>query len=93
MATVAYSRASITSTAGGSGSTAARFRNPPAFMALSDMAQRDAIHEVQALLDHLLYHRATAPFISHRLLQRLVTSNPSPRSTVAALTENRSPGT
>ena len=44
---------------------------------------RDAQHETDALLDHLVYHRNTAPFIAHRLIQRLVTSNPSPRYVAA----------
>lgn len=34
---------------------------------------------MQALLDHMFYHDNTAPFISHRLIQRFTTSNPSPR--------------
>ena len=31
------------------------------------------------MLDHVFEHKNTAPFVSHRLIQRLVTSNPSPR--------------
>ena len=60
------------------------FRNPVQFMpthrpvSLPSFLQ-DATDETQALLDHLLYHDNTAPFISHLLIQRLVTSNPSPR--------------
>ena len=38
-----------------------------------------AAYETEALLDHLFYHDNTAPFISHRLIQRFVSSNPSPR--------------
>jgi len=30
-------------------------------------------------LDHLFEHQSTAPFVVYRLIQRLVTSNPSPR--------------
>ena len=50
------------------------FRNPPSFG--EDI--RDAAEETEALLDHLFFHSNTAPFISHRLIQRLGTSNPSP---------------
>jgi len=56
-----------------------RFRSPPTFMKLRDPAQRDAQNEVEALLDHLVFHRNAAPFIAHRLIQRLTTSNPTPR--------------
>ena len=50
------------------------FRNPPSFG--EDI--RDAAYETEALLDHLFFHDNTAPFISHRLIQRLGASNPSP---------------
>ena len=39
----------------------------------------DAEYETAALIDHLFYHPSTAPFISRLLLQRFITSNPSPR--------------
>ncbi|MEM6912840.1 MAG: DUF1800 family protein [Pseudomonadota bacterium] len=39
---------------------------------------RDAIESVNAALDHLLAHPNVAPFISKQLIQKLVTSNPSP---------------
>lgn len=55
------------------------FRNPPHFLSFSEPEPRDAAYEVEALLDHLVYHPTTAPHISYRLIQRLVTSNPSPR--------------
>jgi cullin-associated NEDD8-dissociated protein 1 len=67
------------------------FRNPPNFMPLlgeifnqnefwgESTALRDAEWEVEALLDHIFEHDTTAPFIAHKLLQRLVSSNPSPR--------------
>ena len=46
--------------------------------ACSDLFQsRQALSEVESLLDHLFEHPNTAPFISYRLIQRLVTSNPS----------------
>ena len=38
-----------------------------------------AAYETDAALDHYFYHDNTAPFISIRLIQRMVTSNPSPR--------------
>ena len=68
------------------------FRNPPAFMPLvgeqslhyvewtsDNLALARAEQEVEALLDHLFEHQNTAPFVAYRLIQRLVTSNPSPR--------------
>ena len=47
---------------------------------------RDAEFETEGFLDHIFYHENTAPFISLRLIQRLVTSNPSPRY-MAAVSE------
>lgn len=38
-----------------------------------------AEHETEALIDHLFNHENTAPFVAYRMIQRLVTSNPSPR--------------
>jgi len=57
------------------------FRNAPHFMSLTpdDETSRDAAYETDAVLDHFFYHDNTAPFISIRMIQRLVTSNPSPR--------------
>jgi uncharacterized protein (DUF1501 family) len=55
------------------------FRNPPQFMSLVDGSIRDAMYETDALLDHLFYHTNVAPFVAKMLIQRLVTSNPSPR--------------
>jgi len=37
------------------------------------------MHETDALVDSLLEHDNTPPFIAKRLIQRMVTSNPSPR--------------
>ena len=54
------------------------FRNTPKFHSFVRPTTRDAEHETEALLDHLFYHKNTAPFISRRLIQRLSTSNPSP---------------
>eukprot|EP00603_Paraphysomonas_imperforata_P004238 CAMPEP_0114421664 /NCGR_PEP_ID=MMETSP0103-20121206/5199_1 /TAXON_ID=37642 ORGANISM="Paraphysomonas imperforata, Strain PA2" /NCGR_SAMPLE_ID=MMETSP0103 /ASSEMBLY_ACC=CAM_ASM_000201 /LENGTH=2411 /DNA_ID=CAMNT_0001590201 /DNA_START=27 /DNA_END=7262 /DNA_ORIENTATION=+ len=38
-----------------------------------------ALHESDAWIDHLFEHDNMAPFLATRLIQRLVTSNPSPR--------------
>ena len=54
------------------------FRNPVGFMKLPKANVRDATYEVEALLDHLIYHKNTPTFISYRMIQRFVTSNPSP---------------
>eukprot|EP00928_Gymnodinium_smaydae_P088684 TRINITY_DN72747_c0_g1_i1.p1 TRINITY_DN72747_c0_g1~~TRINITY_DN72747_c0_g1_i1.p1 ORF type:complete len:1837 (+),score=303.59 TRINITY_DN72747_c0_g1_i1:299-5512(+) len=57
------------------------FRNPPMFLAYpgeSSENRRAAAAEVESLLDHLVQHPNTPPFIVHKLIQRLVTSNPSP---------------
>jgi len=40
---------------------------------------RDAQYETEATLDHYFYHDNTAPFIATRMIQRLTTSNPTPR--------------
>eukprot|EP00434_Breviolum_minutum_P034158 symbB.v1.2.030222.t2/scaffold3380.1/size79486/8 len=54
------------------------FRNPPAFVTLDNPDEKDVHSEVESLLDHLVYHNNTAPFISKNLIQRFTTSNPSP---------------
>jgi cullin-associated NEDD8-dissociated protein 1 len=59
------------------------FRNPPTHMSLNDPTQRDALYETEALLDHLFFHQSVAPFVGYRLIQRLVSSNPSPRYVAA----------
>lgn len=43
------------------------------------MIYSDAQYETDAVLDHYFYHDNTAPFIALRLIQRLVSSNPTPR--------------
>eukprot|EP00957_Ditylum_brightwellii_P028973 2188601-Ditylum_brightwellii.AAC.1 len=55
------------------------FRNPPMFNSPVDQTQRDALAETDAVLHHYVQHSNTAPFIATRLIQHLVTSNPSPR--------------
>jgi len=39
----------------------------------------ESMYETDAALDEYFYHENTAPFIASRLIQRLVSSNPSPR--------------
>ena len=68
-------KVSTVSVAGGS----FEFRNPPNFMSHIVPTQRDAEFETEALIEHIFNHRSAAPFIARRLIQRLVTSNPSPR--------------
>jgi len=60
------------------------FRNPPVFIRPGPLVQTDAareraaLAEVESLLDHLFHHPNTPPFVSKRLIQRFVSSNPSP---------------
>ena len=55
------------------------FRNPPHFMRWAEQSTRDAQHETDALIDSLVYHQNTPAHTATRLIQKLVTSNPSPR--------------
>ena len=55
------------------------FRNPPKFHSFIRPSIRDAEHETDALIDHLFWHKNHGPFLTRRLIQRLTTSNPSPR--------------
>lgn len=68
------------------------FRNPPHYNPLlgeqypSTVWGQSSVHhldpvelETEELLDHLFTHPNTAPFVAHKLIQRFVTSNPSPR--------------
>ena len=55
------------------------FRTPVQFMKLAEVTARAAAHETEALIDHLFTHQNAAPFFAHRLIQRLTSSNPSPR--------------
>ena len=74
----------------GSGRTGFQFRNPPNFIPTTsdgkaspygdgDHLAAPAVHETAALIDHLFEHKNTAPFVAFRMIQRLVTSNPTPR--------------
>ena len=53
------------------------FRNPPVMGADDEHSALSARQEIEALLEHLVFHPNTAPFISYRLIQRFVTSSPS----------------
>jgi Protein of unknown function (DUF1800) len=68
--------------------TAFRFRNPVHFNSIvyTEGSTTKAHHEVEALLDHLFYHRNTPSFVARHLIQRFGVSNPSPQfvSNVAA---------
>ena len=67
------------------------FRNPPKFMPMfserttgasgfpASLFKPEAENEVNALIQHLFEHPNTAPFVSHRLIQRMIKSNPTPR--------------
>lgn len=68
------------------------FRNPPHIMPLTGeqgwpwaqpTAEVNYLYEsqleIEAGLDHFFEHPNTAPFVVYRLIQRMVTSNPSPR--------------
>ena len=64
------------------------FRNTPSFISLTDSVSdikehdkniRDAKYEVDALIDHIYTHQNVPPFVANWLINRFVTSNPSPR--------------
>ena len=76
-------KASLVSIAHNGSASQFSFRNPPTHMSLNDPTQRDALYETEALLDHLFFHQSVAPFVGYRLIQRLVSSNPSPRYVAA----------
>ena len=68
------------------------FRNPPMYNSPVDQTQRDGLFETDAILRQYVEHPNTAPFISMKLIQHLVTSNPSPRY-VKAVADAFSTGT
>jgi len=60
------------------------FRNPPVFshpdIKRTRQEMRDAVlAEINSLFDHLVEHDSTPVFVSKKLIQKLVTSNPSPK--------------
>lgn len=69
-----------------------QFRNPVHFNSLvySEGSATTAQHEVDALLNHLFFHRNTAPFVARHLIQRFGVSNPSPRYVGAVASAFRS---
>jgi len=66
------------------GSDGHEFRNPPVFIRpgiarqSAEELQQAALAEVESLLDHLVEHDNTPVFIGKKLIQRFVSSNPSP---------------
>eukprot|EP00971_Amphidinium_carterae_P337823 6474864-Amphidinium_carterae.1 len=59
------------------------FRNPPTFLQPGFPTDKTALAEVEALLDHLSTHPNVAPFMSRILIQRFVSSTPSPEYVAA----------
>jgi uncharacterized protein (DUF1501 family) len=69
------------------------FRNPPQFIKLEGSTlDTDVAYETEAVIDSFFYHDNHAPYIAHALIQRFVTSNPSPRY-VQTVSEAFSTGT
>ena len=50
----------------------------------------DAAYETEALLDHLFAHQNVPSFVSHLLIQRFISSNPTPRYVRAVATAFKS---
>ena len=74
---------------GHSAPPAFQFRNAPHFVSFLMPTHIDAAHETEATLDHYFHHPNTAPFVAYRLIQRFVSSNPSPRYVLAVATAFR----
>ena len=56
------------------------FRNPPSFSTRNQVKDsRDGENDIDAVLSHYFNHPTTPPFVAKTMIQRLVTSNPSPR--------------
>jgi uncharacterized protein (DUF1501 family) len=69
------------------------FRNPPQFVKFEGSTlDTDVAYETEAVIDTFFYHDNHAPYIAHALIQRFVTSNPSPRY-VQTVSEAFSTGT
>ena len=83
MASTVVIGASSSSAAASSHAPAFSFRNPPKFLKFAQPSARDAHFETVSLLEHLFHHTNVAPFIATRLIQRFVSSNPSPRYVLA----------
>ena len=54
------------------------FRNPPQYNSPVDPTQRDALYETDSILEEYIHHPNTAPFLAMKLINYLVTANPSP---------------
>jgi uncharacterized protein (DUF1800 family) len=52
--------------------------SPKAFLGVTNLANTSGEHSLKVALDTLFNHPNVGPFIGRRLIQRLVTSNPSP---------------
>ena len=66
------------------------FRNPPTLINYEHPTDLEAATETDAVLDHLVTHPSTAPFVCKKLIQRLTSSNPSPRYVKEVATAFRS---
>ena len=55
------------------------FRNVPHFISLKYASSSDMVAEIEAMINMLLTHDNTAPFLASKMIKHLVTSNPSPR--------------
>lgn len=56
------------------------FRNPPSFIKMEGSTlDTDVFYETEAMFDSTFHHHNVAPFVSQALIQRFVSSNPSPR--------------
>lgn len=66
------------------------FRNLPTLINYEHPTDLEAATETDAVLDHLVTHPSTAPFVCKKLIQRLTSSNPSPRYVKEVATAFRS---
>lgn len=80
-----FNKESTVAIARGAAVTPFSFRNAPHFVSFLEGSAtvRDAEHETDAVIDHFFKHANTAPFLCRRMIQRLTTSNPSPRYVAA----------
>ena len=66
------------------------FRNPPTLINYEHPTELQAATETDVVLEHLVTHASTAPFFCKKLIQRLTSSNPSPRYVKEVATAFRS---
>ena len=76
----------VLSSDGSTGGLRFAFRNAPSFHSLHHPSNRDAEYETNAVLDSYFTHASTPAYVSSRLIQRLVASNPSPTYVEAVAT-------